>query len=65
MIPNASAKRVTTAIRVPASLHSQLHEAAAEREVSVNFLVVRAVGDYLDRLVPANDRRLVRERRPS
>lgn len=46
--------RVATAIRLPASLRDELQAVAAERDVSVNFLVIRAVSDYLRRL-PATD----------
>lgn len=42
--------RVATAIRLPASLRDELQAAAAERDVSVNFLINRAVADYLRRL---------------
>jgi len=42
--------RVATAIRLPASLRDELQAAAAERDVSVNFLVTRAVVEYLRRL---------------
>jgi hypothetical protein len=44
--------RVATAIRLPASLRDELQVAATERDVSVNFLVTRAVSDYLRRLPP-------------
>ena len=54
-------KRVTTAVRVPEKLHGRLTEAAAEREISVNYLVVRAVEDYLDRLIPADQLKLTRD----
>jgi predicted HicB family RNase H-like nuclease len=54
-------KRVTTAVRVPEGLHGRLAEAAAEREISVNFLVVKAVEDYLDRLIPADQLKLTRD----
>jgi predicted HicB family RNase H-like nuclease len=47
-------KRVATAVRLPESVHRRLHEAAADRDVSVNLLVTRAVGEYLDRLPPAD-----------
>jgi hypothetical protein len=47
--------RVATAIRLPASLHEELQSVASEREVSVNFLVTRAVSAYLARLPPAED----------
>jgi hypothetical protein len=46
--------RVATAVRLPASLVEGLRSAALERDVSVNFLVTRAVADYLRRLPPAD-----------
>lgn len=48
-------RRVATAIRLPESVHRRLHEAAAERDVSANLLVMRAVCDYLDRLPTADE----------
>lgn len=48
-------RRIATAIRLPESLHGRLHEAAAERDVSANLLVTRAVCDYLDRLPTADE----------
>lgn len=45
--------RVATAIRLPASLHGELQSAATARDVSVNFLVIRAVSAFLARLPPA------------
>lgn len=53
-------KRVTTAIRVPESLHAQLSRAAEERDLSVNYLVVRAIEDFLERLIPADELKLTR-----
>lgn len=47
--------RVTTAVRIPESLHGRLRGAAEERDVSVNLLVVKAIDAYLARLVPADD----------
>ena len=55
--------RVATAIRLPRSLREELQAAATSRDVSVNFLITRAIGDYLRRLPsidadePANARR--------
>ena len=46
--------RVATAVRFPASLRGKLDKAAEARDVSVNFLVTRAVTDYLAKL-PALD----------
>lgn len=48
------APRVSTAVRLPADLHAELQQQAAEREVSVNFLVTRAVAHYLKALRPAD-----------
>jgi predicted transcriptional regulator len=47
--------RVATAVRLPESVHRRLHEAAADRDVSANLLVTRAITDYLDRLPPVDD----------
>ncbi len=46
--------RVSTAVRLPAELHAELQQRAEEREVSVNFLVTRAVAHYLKALGPAD-----------
>ncbi len=46
--------RIATAIRLPASLRDELQDAAVARDVSVNFLVTRAVTKYLRRLPPQN-----------
>ena len=46
--------RVATAIRLPASLHEELQCAATNRDVSVNFLVTRAVAEFLAQLPPPN-----------
>jgi hypothetical protein len=45
--------RIATAVRLPASVHRRLHEAALERDVSANLLITRAVTEFLDRLTPA------------
>jgi predicted transcriptional regulator len=44
--------RVATAVRLPSSLHDELQTAATARDVSVNFLVTRAVSAYLAQLPP-------------
>jgi hypothetical protein len=46
--------RVSTAIRLPADLHAELQRQAAERDVSVNFIVTKAVAHYLKALGPAD-----------
>lgn len=52
--------RTSTGIRFPPELHRELVEAAAEREVSVNYLVVRAVAYFLPRLLPVDEILLTR-----
>jgi hypothetical protein len=42
--------RVVTAVRLPAPLREELQTVAGEREVSINYLVVRAVEKYLQNL---------------
>jgi hypothetical protein len=57
--------RIATAIRLPASLRDELQAAAAERDVSVNFLVTRAVTDYLRLLPPTGSDERRGQRRPA
>jgi predicted transcriptional regulator len=52
--------RTTTAIRFPDELHDQLKQAADERGLSINFVVVEAVKEFLDRLIPVEEFRLTR-----
>lgn len=44
--------RKATAVRLPESVHRRLHDAADERDVSANRLVVNAIERYLDELPP-------------
>jgi predicted HicB family RNase H-like nuclease len=48
-------KRVPTAVRIPESLHRQLHAAAEEREISVNLLIIRAIKKHLEQLPPVDE----------
>jgi predicted HicB family RNase H-like nuclease len=54
-------KRAATVVRLPQDLHAQLREAADDRDLSVNYLVVKAVEDFLRRLIPADQLRLTRD----
>ena len=45
-----SKKRVATAVRLPEDLHHRLQEHAEMRDVSVNWLVTRAVEQFLEGL---------------
>ncbi len=58
---NAGRARSVTAVRLPPELHNKLRSAADERDLSVNFLVVKAIEDFLRRLVPADQIRLTRD----
>lgn len=53
--------RSATAIRFPAELHEELRAAADERHLSINYLVVKAVEDFLERLIPADELKLTRD----
>lgn len=46
--PKVHGDRITTAVRLPADLHERLKVTAAERDTSVNHLLVRAAMYYLD-----------------
>ena len=48
-------RRVPTAVRIPESLHRQLQEVAEEREISVNFLIIRAIKKHLEQLPSIDD----------
>lgn len=53
-------ERVTTTVRMPADLRARLLAAAKERELNANYLMCRAIEEYLDRLIPADELRLTR-----
>jgi predicted HicB family RNase H-like nuclease len=53
--------RSSTAVRLDVDLHRRLVEAAEEREVSMNFLVNKAIGEFLDRLIPADEIRWTKD----
>jgi len=56
-------RRIATAVRLPESVHRRLHEAAANRDISANLLVTRAVTDFLDQLPTAESALGSRSRR--
>jgi hypothetical protein len=47
--------RSSICIRLPADLRDRLAAAAAEREVSMNWIAKHAIVDYLDRLIPVDE----------
>lgn len=52
--------RTATAIRFSPELHERLRVAAEERDLSINFLVNKAVEDFLPRLIPVHEITFVR-----
>lgn len=56
--------RTATAIRLPDELLEQLRRAADERDLSMNYLVVKALQDFLPRLIPVSELRLTRDAEP-
>ena len=53
--------RVNTNLRLPADLHERLVAAASDRDLSVNWLVNRAIAEYLDRLIPVEELKWTRD----
>ena len=48
-------QRVLTQVRLPVDLWEQLRYEADQRDVSMNFLVMRAITRYLPTLTPVED----------
>lgn len=55
--------RVTTAVRLPRALHDRLRATAEERDLSVNWIVNRAIERFLDDLLPVEEMVLTRRDR--
>lgn len=51
-------------LRIPEALHARLRAEAEDRDLSMNYLVTKAIEEFLDRLVPTSEFRLTRERTP-
>jgi len=51
---------ISIGLRLPKSLHEKVKEAAAERDVSANWLIVQAVREFLPRLLPVDEVRWTR-----
>lgn len=55
------ANRKQLNLRIPTDLHDRTVAAAAERDLSVNWLITRAIEEFLDRLLPASEVELTRD----
>lgn len=56
----ATLDRSATAIRFPAEMHERLRRASEEHGLPVNYLVVKAVEEFLENLLPPAELRLTR-----
>lgn len=53
--------RTATAIRFPEELHERLRKAADSYGLPLNFVVVKAMEEFLDRMIPPSEFRLTRD----
>lgn len=53
--------RTTTAIRFPEELHERLRDAAARFGLPINFIVVKAMEEFLERMIDPEELRLTRD----
>ncbi len=54
-----SEERVVSAVRLPVPLRDELHRVAAGRDVSVNYLINRAIENLLEQLAAQPDPLLI------
>ena len=54
--------RMTTAIRFPDELHERLREAADSFGLPINFIVVKAMEEFLDRMIDPSEFRLTKDK---
>lgn len=59
--PDGADPRAQTQIRLDRDLLDRLHAEADARDLSVNFLIVAAIKDFLPRLIPAEELKLTRD----
>lgn len=55
-------ERSATAVRFRPEVYEALKKAAQERDLSINFLVNKAVERFLDRLIPVEEIQWTRDR---
>lgn len=60
MARSERSERSATAIRFPAAVHERLRKASEDHGLPVNYLVVKAVEEFLDDLLPPDELRLTR-----
>ena len=55
MTPKPPVAKVNLAVRMPPELHERLVDEAEAREVSANWMMNRAIEEFLDRLIPTDE----------
>lgn len=53
--------RTTTAIRFTPAIHERLRKASEDHDLPMNYLVNRAVFEFLENLLPAGEIRFTRD----
>ncbi|HVX18877.1 MAG TPA: hypothetical protein VHA73_12660 [Acidimicrobiales bacterium] len=60
-VASSTQARTTTAIRFPEELHERLRVAAEGFGLPLNFIVVKAMEDFLDRMIDPSEFRLTKD----
>lgn len=61
-VEKAKKSRTTTAIRFPEELHERLRVAAESFGLPINFIVVKAMEEFLDCMIDPSEFRLTKKR---
>lgn len=59
--PKQYQSRSSTGIRMSPELHERLRKACEERDVTMNWMTCRAIEYYLDRLIPVEEIKWVKD----
>jgi predicted DNA-binding protein len=60
-VANPRKPRMTTAIRFPEELHERLRVAAENFGLPINFIVVKAMEEFLDQMIDPSEFRLTKQ----
>lgn len=53
--------RISTGLRLTESMHTEMANAAHDRDLPMNRLIEVALRDFLDRLIPVSELKLTRD----
>lgn len=59
--PRQDDDRVSTSVKFPRDVYDELKAAADERVVSVNWLINKAIAEFLPRLLPVDEIKWTRD----